>query len=110
MTSRNNESSEGMLDEMVERDVAQLFKAFSNQTRIKILFALKKQKLTVSEISSIVSMSQSAVSHQLKELKVARLVAYEKRGREVIYQLDDEHIHQIFDLAIEHVEEIYNYE
>lgn len=99
-----------MLDATIEQDVAQLFKAFSNQTRIKILFALKNQKLTVSAISELLEMSQSAISHQLKELKMARLVTYTKQGREMIYQLDDDHIHQIFDMAIEHVKEIYNYE
>ncbi|HLS65361.1 MAG TPA: metalloregulator ArsR/SmtB family transcription factor [Pseudogracilibacillus sp.] len=99
-----------MLDPSVERDVANLFKAFSNTTRIKILFALKKQPLTVSQISDVVSMSQSAVSHQLKELKMARLVTNERRGREMIYELDDDHVHQIFDMAIEHVLEIYHYE
>lgn len=99
-----------MLDSNIERDVAQLFKAFSSQTRIKILFALKYKKLTVSEISQALSMSQSAISHQLRELKLARLVNYEKHGREIIYELDDRHVHDIFDLAIDHVKELYHYE
>ncbi|HZW67195.1 MAG TPA: metalloregulator ArsR/SmtB family transcription factor [Pseudogracilibacillus sp.] len=99
-----------MLDSNIERDVAQLFKAFSSQTRIKILFALKYKKLTVSEISQALSMSQSAISHQLRELKLARLVNYEKHGREIIYELDDHHVHEIFDLAIDHVKELYHYE
>lgn len=99
-----------MLDEKIERDVAQLFRAFSSQTRIKILFALKNKKLTVSQISDALSMSQSAISHQLRELKLARLVTYEKHGREIIYELDDHHVHDIFDLAIEHVKELYKYE
>lgn len=99
-----------MLDETIERDVAELFKAFSNPTRIKILFALKNQTLTVSEISELLSMSQSAISHQLRELKLARLVTYTKQGREMIYQLDDHHVHDIFNLAIEHVKELYKYE
>lgn len=99
-----------MLDEAIEQDVANLFKAFSSQTRIKILFALKNQKLTVTEISQLLSMSQSAISHQLKELKMARLVTSKRQGREMIYQLDDAHIHEIFDMAIEHVKETYHYE
>ena len=110
MPNINDESNFKMLDETIEQDVAQLFKAFSNPTRIKILFALKNQTLTVSEITQLLNMSQSAISHQLKELKMARLVTYQKHGREMIYQLDDDHIHQIFDMAIEHVKEIYNYE
>lgn len=112
--TEQNESNEldqiEMLDEKIERDVAQLFRAFSSPTRIKILFALKCKKLTVSEISDALSMSQSAISHQLRELKLARLVTYEKHGREIIYELDDHHVHDIFDLAIEHVKELYKYE
>lgn len=107
---QKNEATFPFLDEKIERDVAELFKAFSNPTRIKILFALKHQKLTVSEISELLSMSQSAISHQLHELKLARLVTFEKQGRKVIYQLDDDHIHNIFDLAIEHVKELYHYD
>lgn len=110
MTDNNEKLDLKMLDEPIEQDVANLFKAFSSQTRIKILFALKNQKLTVTEICQLLTMSQSAISHQLKELKMARLVTSEKHGREVIYRLDDDHIHQIFDMAIEHVKEMYHYE
>lgn len=110
MTKKNEELEKLMLDEALEQDVAELFHAFSGPTRIKILFILKHKALTVSQISNILSMSQSAISHQLRELKLARLVTYKKRGRESYYELDDDHIHQIFDLAIEHVKEIYNYE
>jgi len=104
--TNNNE----ILNPKVERDVVELFKAFSSQTRIRILFALKRKKLTVSEICDVLSMSQSAISHQLRELKLARLVTYEKHGREIIYELDDHHVHEIFDLAIEHVKELYKYD
>src|SRR5690625_7412004 len=88
MTYNVHNNNTEMLDEMIEQDVANLFKAISNPTRIKILFALKQNSLTVSEISQLLSMSQSAISHQLKELKMARLVTYHKKGRKVIYQLD----------------------
>lgn len=99
-----------MLDEVIEQDVSTLFKALSNPTRIKILFALKQQALTVTEITHTLGMSQSAISHQLKELKMARLVRHHKKGREIIYELADDHVHQIFEMAIEHVKEVYNYE
>lgn len=99
-----------MLDERIEQDVANLFKALSSSTRIKILYLLKQQKLTVTEISEKLAVTQSAISHQLRELKLARLVKDNKQGRKVIYQLDDDHVHQIFNIAIEHVKEIYNYE
>lgn len=99
-----------LLDDIIEQDVSALFKALSNQTRIKILFALKKQALTVTEITQTLGMTQSAISHQLKELKMARLVKHHKNGREMIYELADDHVHQIFEMAIEHVEEVYKYE
>lgn len=99
-----------MLNENLERDVVQLFKAFSSHTRIRILFVLKNKKLTVSKISELLNMSHSAISHQLRELKLARLVKSEKHGRETSYELDDHHVHDIFDLAIEHVKELYKYE
>lgn len=103
-----NESQ--LLDEIIEQDVATLFKALSNPTRIKILFALKQEPLTVSEITQMLDISQSAISHQLKELKMARLVSNHKKGRKMIYELADDHVHQIFDMAIEHVKEVYNYD
>lgn len=110
MSSYSEAKESKMLDPIIEQDVSNLFKALSNPTRIKILFLLKQQLLTVTQISEKLSISQSAISHQLRELKLARLVKDTKQGREVIYQLDDEHVHQIFDIAIEHVKEIYNYE
>lgn len=114
MTQKEHEQKESlniaMLDENIEKDVVQLFKAFSSPTRIKILFALKNERLTVSQISELLSMSHSAISHQLRELKMARLVTNEQRGRSIVYELDDDHVHEIFDLAIEHVKEIYKYD
>ncbi|GKV69711.1 transcription regulator ArsR [Sporosarcina sp. NCCP-2716] len=99
-----------MLDKEVEQDVANLFSALSSPTRIKILFLLKQQSLTVTQICDRLDVSQSAVSHQLRELKFARLVKSQKHGREMIYQLHDIHVHEIFEVAIEHVKEIYHYE
>lgn len=99
-----------MLPEPLENDVVNLFKAIANKARIKILYVLKQKPLTVTEISEAVGMSQSAISHHLKDLKMARLVTNHKEGRKVIYQLDDEHVHEIFDMAVEHAKEIYNYE
>lgn len=99
-----------MLDAIIEADVSNLFKALSNPTRIKILYVLKQQSLTVTDISERLEISQSAISHQLRELKLARLIKHNKHGREMIYALDDDHVHQIFDMAVEHVLEIYNYD
>ncbi|WP_153722717.1 ArsR/SmtB family transcription factor [Sporosarcina cascadiensis] len=110
MTEKEEVREADMLSEDLEQDVASLFSALSNPTRIKILYLLKQQSLTVTQICDRLDVSQSAVSHQLRELKFARLVKNHKHGREMIYQLDDDHVHQIFDVAIEHVKEIYQYE
>ena len=110
MTDDQTTNGTQMLDEIIEQDVSTLFKALYNPTRIKILFALKHKALSVTEITHILKMSQSAISHQLKELKMARLVKHQKKGREIIYELADDHVHQIFDMAIEHVKEVYNYD
>jgi|SRR5699024_2191066 len=101
---------EKFLEDHVQEDLIHLFQAFSSKTRLNILYVLKKQALTVTEISEKLQMSQSAISHQLRRLKFARLVRDQRDGRKVIYTLTDKHIHDIFDLAIEHVKEIYHYE
>lgn len=79
MTDDQTTNGTQMLDEIIEQDVSTLFKALSNPTRIKILFALKQKALSVTEITHILKMSQSAISHQLKELKMARLVKHQKK-------------------------------
>lgn len=99
-----------ILNEQIKEDVVNLFQAFSNKTRLNILFVLKQQPLTVTEICEKLDVSQSAISHQLRRLKLARLVSNKREGRKIIYTLADHHIHDIFDLAIEHVKEIYHYE
>src|SRR5690625_1461136 len=110
MVNDSNSNKGDTLHPVIEQDVSNLFQALSNPTRIKILFLLKQKTLSVTQISEELNISQSAISHQLRELKLVRLVKGEKRGREVFYELDDHHVHQIFDMAIEHVKEIYHYE
>lgn len=86
-------------------DLAELFKVFGDTTRIKILWALFESEMCVCDIASLLGMSQSAISHQLRVLKQARLVKYRKDGKVVYYSLDDEHIKQIFDQGMNHVNE-----
>jgi ArsR family transcriptional regulator len=86
-------------------DLAELFKVFGDTTRIKILCALFEAEMCVCDIASLLNMNQSAISHQLRVLKQARLVKYRKDGKVVYYSLDDEHIKQILDLGLMHVEE-----
>lgn len=86
-------------------DLAELFKVFGDSTRIKILSCLKIKELCVNDIAETLNMTVSAVSHQLRILRNAKLVKSMKNGKEVIYQLDDEHISEIFECGLEHINE-----
>ncbi len=87
-------------------DLAEFFKIFGDSSRILILSLLQRGTFCVSEISSSLNLSPSAVSHQLRILRQARLVRYQKQGKEVFYELDDEHIKKIIELGLEHLIEI----
>lgn len=86
-------------------DLAELFKVFGDITRTKILSALFEHELSVCCISQLVNMSQSAVSHQLRILRQTKLVRSRRNGKEILYSLDDGHIAQIYELALEHLHE-----
>lgn len=87
--------------------VSELFKTLSDETRVKILWYLKEGPLNVSELSNKVGLSHSAISHQLKTLRLTNLVTKKKQGREVYYEYSDLHVYEIFNQAIEHVQEDY---
>lgn len=89
----------------IYNDLADLFKLMGDPTRIKILFCLFKKEMCVLDISELIGMTHSAVSHQLANLKTARMVKATKKGKEVYYSLDDDHVEKLFDLAIEHIKE-----
>jgi DNA-binding transcriptional ArsR family regulator len=84
-------------------DLAELFKVLGDTTRIKIIWALFESEMCVCDIAYLLNMTQSAISHQLRVLKAARLVRYRKSGKVVYYSLDDSHINQIFKLGMEHI-------
>lgn len=86
-------------------DLAELFKVFGDSTRIKILCSLIQSDMCVCDLSSMLNVSQSAVSHQLRVLKQARLVKFRKDGKVVYYSIDDEHVKQIFDQGLIHINE-----
>ncbi len=86
-------------------DLADFFKNFADGTRIKILFAIDKEPLCVCEIAATLSMTDSAVSHQLKTLKSSNLIKSERRGKNIYYSLADEHVKDIIEKALEHIEE-----
>ena len=93
-----------MLSEKLAQRVAETFKVLGDPTRVKILQVLSKRELCVCDISAVIGMGQSAVSHQLRALRNARLVKYRREGKMVWYSLDDEHIAGLLTQGIEHVE------
>jgi len=82
-----------------------VFDILSDPTRIKIVFALSKKELCVCDISNLLGVSVSAVSHQLRVLRNVRLVKYRKQGTMVFYSLDDEHISTLFNEGLKHIRE-----
>lgn len=86
-------------------DLADLFKAFGDTTRIKILCALFQAELCVCDLANLLNMTQSAISHQLRVLKASRLVNFRRDGKVVYYSLADEHIKHIFDDGFKHIVE-----
>jgi DNA-binding transcriptional ArsR family regulator len=93
-----------ILDGLTATRIAQLFKALSDPSRVRIISALSRNELCVHDLAAVLGMSQSAVSHQLRSLREMRLVRYRKEGRHVFYQLDDEHIAELFRGGLEHVQ------
>ncbi len=94
-----------LVDEKELNRVADLFKAFADPTRVKILQALSIAELCVCDISAIVGISQSAISHQLRFLRISRLVKSRKDGKMVYYSLDDDHVRLLLDQGLLHVRE-----
>lgn len=92
-------------DEEVLYDLAELFKVFGDSTRVRILYALFKNEMCVCDIAELLTMSQSAISHQLRVLKQARLVKYRRDGKTVFYALCDDHIQTILNMGMEHISE-----
>ena len=90
-------------DELIE--LAALFRIFGDSTRIKILFALFRSEKNVTQICEAIDMNQSAVSHQLKILKTAKLITSRREGKSMIYSLADDHVKTIIAMGKEHIEE-----
>jgi len=86
--------------------LAEIFKALSDPTRVRIISALSHTELCVCDIAATLGMSQSAISHQLRTLREMRLVRSRREGRMVYYKLDDEHIRDLFQRGLEHVEHV----
>ena len=92
-------------DEDTLYDLAELFKVFGDSTRIRILYTLFERELCVCDIAGILKLSQTAVSHQLRVLKANKLVKARRDGKIVFYSLDDDHVHSILGIGMDHLSE-----
>ena len=86
-------------------DLANLYKMFSDNTRVKILWALSCSPMCVCDLAVLLGMTKSAISHQLKSLRLSNLVKYSRRGKNVFYSLADKHVKDIFRKGFEHIKE-----
>lgn len=85
--------------------LSDFFKVMSDSTRMRIMAALDNGEMCVCDLSEVLGMTKSAVSHQLKVLKDARLVKFRREGKNVFYTLDDHHVKTIYEMGIEHISE-----
>ena len=87
------------------QDLAELFKLLGDSTRMKILNALYRTELCVCDLTALLEMNQSAVSHQLRVLRTGKIVKSRKEGKNVFYSLDDAHVQKLIELGLEHISE-----
>lgn len=99
------EVQKNLPDEDTIFELAELYKIFGDHTRIRILCVLWEHELCVCDIAKLLSMTQSAISHQLRVLKSARLIKFRRDGKTVFYSLADDHVRTLINCAIEHVRE-----
>ena len=98
-----DEVNKDMPEENTFNNLADLFKLIGDTTRCRILFALDEREMCVCDIANVLSMTKSAVSHQLATLRRSGIVRCRKSGKEVYYTLDDDHIVKLFEIGLEHI-------
>ncbi|MBB2182412.1 winged helix-turn-helix transcriptional regulator [Lachnospiraceae bacterium MD1] len=86
-------------------DLADFFKIFGDSTRLKILWALDREEMCVCDLAVLLNMTKSAISHQLKTLRQEKLVKYRRDGKNAFYSLQDDHVQNILEIGLEHIEE-----
>ncbi len=96
---------EQMPSQDILMDLADFFKVFGDHTRIRILTALYQEELCVCDLVEVLGMNQSAVSHQLRVLRGAKVVKFRKEGKMVYYSLDDEHVRELLSDGLAHIQE-----
>ncbi len=106
-TEKDDKAVQSLSDELPDEDalfdLAELFKIFGDSTRIKILFVLLESDLSVNDITKVLRMTQSAISHQLRILKANGLVKYKREGKSLIYSLADAHVNTILSQGLDHL-------
>lgn len=95
----------GIISDNEINEISNFFKAFSNETRMKILYALELSELCVCDLAYIIGISESAISHQLSKLKALKLITFRRKGPKIYYQLADNHISMILKIGLEHIRE-----
>lgn len=98
-----NQTKEKMLDNDFINEISLFFKILGDNTRVKILFALDNNEMCVCDIANVLNMTKSSISHQLSFLKQNNIVKCNRVGKEVYYSLDDEHVKEVFEVAISHI-------
>lgn len=104
MSDTENKICDELLDTNTASKLSYFFKVLGDETRVKIIYALSKREMCVSEISSILEISQSAISHQLKQLRLEGQVKARREGKSIYYSLDDEHIVDILNQSLTHIQ------
>jgi DNA-binding transcriptional ArsR family regulator len=97
------QAKEYLLEESVYNDLSLFYKAFGDYNRLRMLSVLRETELCVCDLANLLDMTQSAISHQLRLLKQAKLVKYRKEGKVVYYSLDDEHVNEVFSVGLHHI-------
>ncbi len=94
---------DNMLEDKYVGRVAAFFKTLGDDTRVKIIYALSLNEMCVNDITEVLSMTQSAVSHQLRQMKSEGIVKARRSGKNIYYSLDDEHVVEIFEKTVKHI-------
>lgn len=100
-----NKVKMNLLDNDKTIKLSNLYKMFSDQTRLKILLSLEIERLCVCDIANVLNMTKSAISHQLKVLRENNLIKFSKEGKNCYYSLADDHVKKLIDIALEHIME-----
>jgi DNA-binding transcriptional ArsR family regulator len=100
-----NPNSSPTLDEHTAAHVAELFRSFSDTSRVRIVYVLVRKEMNVGALAQVVGISESAVSHHLRSLRQMGLVVAQRDGKEVYYRIQDEHIIALFGQGVNHVQQ-----